>query len=167
MALGGALDIKEELQQAEISLRDLADRMIRAAQSTDAWTDYSMEKSSKGIVTVAMTGYIPKLNKYRLTLKDEEGLPNQLEPINSQFNVDPDTDGLSNLIEFAFLLDLLVPSGSPIPLLQGSITFNQRQDAKALVYQLQASKDLSNCDNVTEADVQLGHRFYSVALSVQ
>ena len=139
--------------------------MIRAAQGTDAWTDYSMEKSSKGIVTVAMTGYIPKLNKYRLTLKDEEGLPNQLEPINSQFNVD--ADGLSNLIEFAFLLDLLVPSDSPIPLLQGSITFNQRQDAKALVYQLQASKDLGNCDNVTEADVQLGHRFYRVALSVQ
>ncbi|MGH8018951.1 MAG: carboxypeptidase regulatory-like domain-containing protein [Opitutaceae bacterium] len=66
-------------------------------------------------------------------------------------NADPDGDGVSNLLEYAFALDPLTPSREGLPrpsmiTVAGveylSITFNQNPDAIDVIYTPQASSDL-------------------------
>ena len=75
-SVGNTLNRRDELDRAERSLEEIADRMITAAEGVDAWTDYAMEKSVGGKVVVTMTGYIPDLSKYRLYPEDSEGFSN-------------------------------------------------------------------------------------------
>lgn len=72
---------------------------------------------------------------------------------------DPDSDGLSNLLEFAFKLDPLKPDGSPInlqPAAAGTplqFTFTVRTDVTGLANRIDVSSDLTAWDT-TEAAVE-------------
>jgi hypothetical protein len=77
----------------------------------------------------------------------------------SALDADPDRDGLSNLVEFAFKLAPLIPDGSPVtvqPAANGSplqILFTVRNDIPGLTARLASSADLSVWDT-TESSIE-------------
>jgi hypothetical protein len=99
----------------------------------------------------------PSIPQYAAWIATE--FPSGTQAADTALSADPDHDGLSNLVEFAFKLPPLIPNGSPLTVqtsANGSpleIRFAVRNDIPGLTARLDASADLSAWDS-TESSIE-------------
>lgn len=71
------IDMKNEVHEAEATMRSLARQCIATATGVDAWTDYSMEIRPDESITVWMTAYVPEVTHFKLNPNNGE-IPNMI-----------------------------------------------------------------------------------------
>jgi len=69
------IDMKNEIHEAEATMRSLARQCIATATGVDAWTDYSMEIRPGESITVWITAYVPEVTHFKLNPNNGE-IPN-------------------------------------------------------------------------------------------